>query len=160
MAWRTLGPAAIPGGAGPVTHPGGQGMIPGAGGGSWIPAPGIMQPVGHITAVFRAQPHPVAHILEPIGLAPAAAAAGAPGPGGSNGGCEAQDGFVKQRVDVSIVVVTVVLVTKKSLPRLKEAFCNFCSCGKSGSWTNIIANLQEIWQFELYTDAEYFKCLT
>ena len=110
MAWGTLGAAAIPGGAGPVTHPGGQGMIPGPVGGR-IPAPGIMQPVGHITAVFRAQPHPVAHILDPMGLAPAAAAAGAPAPGGSNGGCEAQDGFVKQRVDVSIVVVTVVLVT-------------------------------------------------
>ena len=140
MAWRT--PAPIPGG-GPVTHPGGQGGGPPAPG-RRIPAPGIMQPVGHITAVFWAQPHPVAHILDPMGLAPAAAPAGAPAPGGSNGGCEAQDGFVKQRVDVSIVVVTVVLVTKKSLPRLKEAFCNLCSCGKSGSWTNFIANIQEI----------------
>ena len=69
---------------------------------------------GHITPVIPAQPHPVLHILGPIGLA--AAAAGAPG--GSKGGCEAQDGFVKQRVDVLIVVVTVVLVTKKSFPRL------------------------------------------
>ena len=69
---------------------------------------------GHTTPVIPAQPHPVLHILGPIGLA--AAAAGAPG--GSKGGCDAQDGFVKQRVDVLIVVVTVVLVTKKSFPRL------------------------------------------
>ena len=113
------------------THPGGHLILPGAGAGRRIPAPGIMQPVGHITAVFWAQPHPVAHILDPMGLAPTAAPAGAPAPGGSNGGCEAQDGFVKQRVDVSIVVVTVVLVTKKNLPRLKVAFGYFCSCGKS-----------------------------
>ena len=75
---------------------------------------------GHITPVIPAQPHPVLHILGPMGLA--AAAAGAPG--GSKGGCEAQDGFVKQRVEVSTVVVTVVLVTKKSLPRL-EKDCHF-----------------------------------
>ena len=89
------------------TQPAGQrgqrGPVPVAQLGSG-PEPGIKHPGGHIT-LASAQLQPAAHILLII-IAPAAG-----GPGGSKGSFWSQDSFMKQRVDVVRVVVTMVLVT-------------------------------------------------
>ena len=88
---------------GPATQPAGQaGPVP--------PEPGILQavpagtPLGQVTPVIGAQAQPVAHILVPP---PGAAGA----PGASKGSFLSQDSFVKQRVEVLRMEVTVVLVT-------------------------------------------------
>ena len=89
---------------GPGTQPAGQSGFAGPAAAGGLPEPGIKQLAGHIT-LASAQLQPAAHILLII-IAPAAG-----GPGGSKGSFWSQDSFMKQRVDVVRVVVTVVLVT-------------------------------------------------
>ena len=92
--------------AGPCTQPAGQGIRGGSKAGE--PSPGSVHliaagAVGH-TTLRGTQPQPVAHVFD---VAPRDAG----GPAGAKGDIWLHDRFVKQRVDVVRVEVTVVLVT-------------------------------------------------